>query len=123
MESEAPELPGIFTFLGVFADSENVSLLLTQRFLPECHHRNRGNTHTLALREVTSGTVWFQQSNLGQNVDLIPVRPQLLLPNLTGTYRCTSPTLTRSDRQFQLDVIGKVKRSIQSWFLAMEFSF
>ena len=124
MASQVPQKPGTFTFLGVFAESENVSYLLPD-FLPRCGHLYGSNEHTLALTKVNDGSVWFQESGITQfDFGLIPLRPELLLPNLTGIYQCTSPTLTASARRYQLEVIGKEPRNIWSGLVfAMGFSF
>ena len=124
MASQVPQKPGTFTFLGVFAESENVSYLLPI-FLPRCFHPDGSNEHTLALTKVNDGSVWFQAPGFTQfDFGLIPLRPELLIPNLTGTYQCTSPTLRASSTLYQLQVIGKEPRNIWSGLVfAMGFSF
>ena len=107
--------PGFYTYLGVFGQGTNVSLLLqTDRyFLPRCVLvTGRKVSWKVTLSEVNTGDIWTERANVSDFPDmLLPLQPPSLLSNMTGVYKCSSPSayscLKCSKYVYQLDVIGK----------------
>ena len=98
--------------------NENVSSLLQHPyFLPTCLNFFSEELN-LTLSETTTGYIWAQESVVKffspTNPDsrLVPLTPQSLQPNLTGTYDCSARlsdtrTLVRSSGRYILHVVGK----------------